>query len=61
MADRLALSKPNVGPGQYNNHERDCAIKLDYATAKSFGLGFEAYKRVICPGWEKVRLRLSLM
>jgi len=41
----------DVGPGQYTR--KDEAIKLDYATAKSFGLGFHAYERVICPGWEK--------
>eukprot|EP00391_Amoebophrya_sp_Ameob2_P007716 CAMPEP_0178994934 /NCGR_PEP_ID=MMETSP0795-20121207/7564_1 /TAXON_ID=88552 /ORGANISM="Amoebophrya sp., Strain Ameob2" /LENGTH=319 /DNA_ID=CAMNT_0020687219 /DNA_START=268 /DNA_END=1224 /DNA_ORIENTATION=+ len=41
----------NIGPGQYDR--KDTAIKMDYATAKSFGLGFEAYERVICPGWEK--------
>lgn len=40
----------DVGPGQYSR--KDGAIKLDYATGKSFGLGFGAYERVICPGWE---------
>ncbi|CAD7925999.1 unnamed protein product [Amoebophrya sp. A120] len=44
----------NIGPGQYDR--KDTAIKLDYASAKSFGLGFEAYQRVVCPGWEKVGL-----
>jgi hypothetical protein len=26
--------------------------RSDYATGKSFGLGFGAYKKVVCPGWE---------
>lgn len=54
MADRLAAQKPNVGPGAYENHNKDVAIKVNFATGKSFGLGYEAYRRVICPGWEKV-------
>ncbi|CAD7952302.1 unnamed protein product [Amoebophrya sp. A25] len=48
---RAAGLSGNIGPGHYDR--KDSAIKLDYASAKSFGLGYEAYQRVICPGWEK--------
>merc|ERR1712232_493912 len=44
-------SRPaSLGPGQYDR--KDGALKLE--TGRSFGIGRQAYKGVITPGWEDI-------